>query len=121
MAKIKFTGPTRDADAALAAGENGYLLVVPAESAIYLLTGDDAPPPPEPPTVLSARQFWLALLDGGYMPAMTALLGQIPERDRIAIERATEFDRTFPQFVALAGNIGTSEQVVALFEYGSTL
>ncbi len=121
MAKIKFTGPTREADAAIASGEDGYLIVVPAESAIYLLTGDDAPSPPPPPTILSARQFWLAIEIMGYGPAMESLVAQLPKLAQIAVNKATEFDRTFPQFVELSKYIGTPEQIAALFEYGATL
>ncbi len=121
MAKIKFTGPTREADAAIASGEDGYLIVVPAESAIYLLTGDDAPPSPAYPTILSARQFWIAIEILGYGLAMEALISQLPKVAQIAINKATEFDRTFPQFIDLASNIGTPEEIEALFKFGATL
>ncbi len=100
----------------LAAG--GYMIV--NERQITELTGDDAPPPPTP-TVLSARQFWLAIEIMGYGPAMDALVAQLPKLSQIAINKATEFDRTFPQFVELSKYIGTPEQIAALFEYGATL
>lgn len=90
--------------------------------AIYRVrTGEDAPPPPPTPTVLSARQFWLAIEIMGYGPAMDALVAQLPKLSQIAINKATEFDRTFPQFVELSKYIGTPEQIAALFEYGATL
>lgn len=71
--------------------------------------------------IVAARQFWLALNDLGILPSFKAFVATLPERDRIAIERATEFDRTFPQFIELASRIGTPEQIEALFAYGANL
>lgn len=122
MAKTKFTGPTRESDAALAAGENGYLLVVPAEEAIYLLTGDDAPPPPQPPTTLSARKFWLAAIDLGYKARIDAMVSQMSERDQIIVSKEDEFDRSNPLFAGFQAALGvTDEEVMAFFAYGAAL
>ncbi len=96
-----------------------YMLV--NEKVIRKLTGEHAPQPPEPPTVLSARQFWLAIEIMGYGPAMDALVAQLPKLSQIAINKATEFDRTFPQFIDLASNIGTPEEIEVLFTFGVTL
>lgn len=83
-------------------------------------TGEDIETTPVA-TLLSARQFWLALNDLGILPSFKDFVATLPERDRIAIERATEFDRTFPQFIELASRIGTPEQIDALFAYGANL
>ena len=83
-------------------------------------TGEDIETAPAA-TLLSARQFWLSLSDLGLLPSFKDFVATLPERDRIAIERATEFDRTFPQFIELASRIGTPEQIDALFAYGANL
>ena len=92
---------------------------VPAARWVVRTEGDIETAPAA--TVLSARQFWLALSDLDLLPSFKDFVATLPERDRIAIERATEFDRTFPQFIDLASRIGTPEQIEALFTYGANL
>ncbi len=96
-----------------------YMLV--NEKVIRKLTGEHAPQPTEPPTILSARQFWIAIEVMGYTAAMEALIEQLPTVGQLAIRHAGEFDRTFPQFLELAGNIASPAEIEALFEFGATL
>lgn len=70
MAKLTFTGPTREADAesarasAVLAGDAAHVHVIPAEKTIYVYTGVDAPVFDPRPTV-SKWQLVQACADAG--------------------------------------------------------
>ena len=70
MAKLTFTGPTREADAeaaraaAVLAGDAAHVHVIPAEKTIYVYTGVDAPVFDPRPTV-SKWQLIQACADAG--------------------------------------------------------
>ncbi len=70
MAKLTFTGPTREADAesaraaAVLAGNAAHVHVIPAEKTIYVYTGVDAPVFDPRPTV-SKWQLIQACADAG--------------------------------------------------------
>ncbi len=74
MAKLTFTGPTREADAesaraaAVLAGDAAHVHVIPAERLIYVYTGVDAPVFDPRPTV-SKWQLVQACADAGITEA----------------------------------------------------
>ena len=74
MAKLTFTGPTREADAesaraaAVLAGDAAHVHVIPAEKTIYVYTGVDAPIFDPRPTV-SKWQLVQACADAGITEA----------------------------------------------------
>ena len=74
MAKLTFSGPTREADAeaaraaAVLAGDAAHVHVIPAEKTIYVYTGVDAPVFDPRPTV-SKWQLIQACADAGITEA----------------------------------------------------
>jgi len=81
----------------------------------------DAPPPPVPDTV-SARQARLALLQGGILASVEAMIARQDKATRITWEYATEFRRDDPLLTQLAQNLGLSEaEIDQFFTLASTL
>lgn len=81
------------------------------------------PPPPEPakikPTVVSAYQARVALYHAGLLDAVEAMVSDpnTAMEVKLAWEYATEFHRDNPFILALAPQLGlTEEQLDALFE-----
>jgi len=89
MAKLTFTGPTREADAEAAraaaelAGNATHVHVIPAEHLIYLYTAEDVQVFDPRPTV-SKWQFIQACVDAGITEAQidTAVLALTAKRQR---------------------------------------
>jgi len=67
------------------------------------------------PDIVSARQARLALLQGGILASVEAMIAQQDEATRIAWEYATEFRRSDPLLAALAQNLGLSEAQIDQF------
>ena len=63
MAKLTFSGPTREADAeaaraaAVLAGDPAHVHVIPAEQIIRVYTGVDAPPPAVSQRIITTEAF----------------------------------------------------------------
>lgn len=114
-----------DNEAAARAVPDSDLQIIPrqGQSPIYRVrTGADRSPANEPPTIIPARQFWVACLDLGYLPAIQALKGQLTAREQLIMDSATDFDRTNPVFAHFVAKLGVSEeQVRALYRYAATL
>lgn len=74
------------------------------------------------PSVVSARQARLAILQGGILASVEAMIATQDEATRITWEYATEFRRDDPLLTQLAQNLGLSEaQIDQFFLRASTL
>lgn len=89
----------------------------------YTLTTWMREPLPAPvPSVVSARQARLALLQGGILAATEAMIAQQDEATRITWEYATEFRRGDPLLAALAANLNlTDAQIDQFFKDAAAL
>ena len=73
MAKLVFSGPTREADAesaraaAVLAGDAAHVHVIPFDEAVIVLTGDDAPQDTSP-RIITVEEFrdLLGVQEGAY-------------------------------------------------------
>jgi hypothetical protein len=114
-----------DNESAARAVPDSDLQILPrqGQSPIYRVrTGADRSPENEPTIVIPARQFWVACLDLGYLPAIQAMRGTLTTREQLIMDSATDFDRTNPVFSHFAAKLGVSdEQVRALYRYAETL
>jgi len=79
-------------------------------------------PPPSVPDTVSARQARLALLQGGILASVEAMIARQDKATRITWEYATEFRRDDPLLTQLAQNLGLSEaEIDQFFTLASTL
>lgn len=111
MAKLTFTGPTREADAesaraaAVLAGNAAHVHVIPAEKTIYVYTGADAPVFDPRPTV-SKWQLIQACADAGITEAqLEASVSLLTAKRQRFWKHSQLIDRDNPFSSALRKNL----------------
>lgn len=111
MAKLTFTGPTREADAeaaraaAVLAGDAAHVHVIPAEKTIYVYTGVDAPVFDPRPTV-TKWQLIQACADAGITEAqLDASVALLTAKRQRFWKYTNVIDRDNPFSVGLRTNL----------------
>lgn len=100
------------------AGKAGYgigWLYDPDAQSFTDITVPPPPPVPEVPQVITPRQCRLELLNRGLLEQVEVMIAAQDQATRITWEYAVEFRRDNPLLMALATNLGLTDQQVDQF------